>query len=127
MQITYQEYIEEVTQLAADIIEQASEYNQDLGMYVLPLYDLAHETVDGHQWVIYYAYNDDVIRHSGNSDAWEDCYCPEDIGQLVTERGIDGARMVQAYFALLQDVTNEVHDQVEDRPFTQKVLGIEEW
>ena len=106
MSITYQEYREEVCRIAQDVIEEASEYGQDV-------HDVVHETVDGHQWVIYYAYNDDVIKHTSNPDSWEDCYTAEDIGELVLEQGIDGARSTQAFWALYQDVTDEVHDQVE--------------
>jgi hypothetical protein len=84
MNITYQEYLAEVRSIAKNAIEEAGEYEQDV-------YDTAHEAVDGHQWIIYYAYNDDVIRHSGNPDAWQDCYAMEYIGQLVVDEGMQGA------------------------------------
>lgn len=118
--LSYQEYREEVRRIAEDAIEEANEYGQDV-------HDVVHETVDGHQWIIYYAYNDSVLAHSENADAWEDCYAAEDIGQLVVDRGMDGARTVQAYFALHDDVTNEVHAQLQGRPFTQKKIGLENW
>ena len=106
MSISYQEYREEVRSIADNVIEEANVYGQDV-------YDVVNATVDGHQWVIYYAYNDDVVQHSDYEDAWEDCYCAEDIGQLVIEQGMTGARSVQAYFALLQDVLVEVADRLE--------------
>lgn len=120
MNITYQEYLAEVRSIAENAIEEAGEYEQDV-------YDTAYEAVDGHKWIIYYAYNDDVIRHSGNPDAWQDCYAMEYIGQLVVDEGMQGARAVQAYFALSQDVNEEVAEQLESRPFTQKQIGYKEW
>ena len=39
--------------------EEAEEYINDT---------LLHETIDGHQWVIYYAYNLDIIKYSGNAE-----------------------------------------------------------
>ena len=115
MSITYQEYREEVRRLAEVVIEEAIEYNTTAVLIeeVEDVYEFVFGTVDGHQWVIYYAYNDDVIKHTSNPDSWEDCYNAEDIGELVLEQGIDGARSTQAFWALYQDVTDEVHDQVE--------------
>jgi hypothetical protein len=118
MSITYQEYREEVRRLAEDAIEEASKYEEE-DRLEHDVYDFIYETVDGHQWVIYYAYNDDVIRHTSNPDSWEECYNAEDIGDLVIDQGMTGARCTQAFWALYQDVTDEVHDQVEK-------LGLEE-
>lgn len=120
MSITYQEYREEVCRIAQDVIEEASEYGQDV-------HDVVHETVDGHQWIIYYAYNEDVLKHADNPDAWEDCYNNEGIGQVVVDQGMQGARAVQAYFALSRDVNEQVDEQLELRPFTQKKVGLEDW
>lgn len=106
MNISCSDYWAGVKSIADDIIAECEEYGQDL-------YDYTHEVVDGHQWIIYNAYNDDVIKHSGNPDAWEDCYTNEDIGRVVTENGMDHARMVQAYFALQQDVSEEIHKHME--------------
>ena len=120
MDISYGDYWAEIKSIAEDVIAECEEYGQDL-------YDYTHEVVDGHQWIIYNAYNDDVIKHSGNPDAWEDCYSNEDIGRLVTDGGMDNARAGQAYFAMQQDVSEEINKQLENRRFTQKKLGIEEW
>ena len=106
MNISRSDYWAGVKSIAEDVIAECEEYGQDL-------YDYTHEVVDGHQWIIYNAYNDDVIKHSGNADAWEDCYTNEDIGRVVTENGMDHARMVQAYFAMRQDVSEEIHKHME--------------
>jgi len=118
--VTYSEYWQQINSMAEDIIEEAKEYGQDL-------YDVVHETVDGHQWVIYYSCNDDVLRHAGNSDAWEEFYSPEDIGRLVADQGMDGARAAQAFFAMLQDVHETIHDLLSYRTFTAKCVGYIDW
>ncbi len=119
--ITYSDYWQEIDRLADDIIEESdANYGDDV-------FDTTHQMVDGHQWIIYYSYNDDVIRHAENGDAWEDCYSPEDIGRVVVDQGMDGARMAQAFFAMLADVNGAVHDKLEDRPWTSKKIGYTPW
>ena len=101
MSITYKEYNEEIKRLAGAIQAEVNEYGGDL-------YDLADQSVDGHQWVIYYAYNSDVVDASPNADAWEDVYSREDIGALVVDRGMKGALAAQAFFAMLTDLMIEL-------------------
>jgi hypothetical protein len=105
MSITYKEYNEEIKRLADEIQAEVNEYGGDL-------YDLAHQTVDGHQWVIYYTHNNDLVYISDNADAWEEVYTREDIGALVVDRGIYGAQSVQAFFAMLTDLMIEL-EQME--------------
>lgn len=69
-----------------------------------------HEWIDGHQWVIYYAYNDDVLRHTDSEDAYKDCYSNEDTGRLIAERGLDSFKTTMAYFAMYQDVSEKLAD-----------------
>jgi len=106
--ITYSDYWQEIDRLADDIIEEAQEYGEDI-------FDATHQAVDGHQWVIYYSYNDYVIRHAGNGDAWEDCYSPEDIGRVVVEHGMTGARSHQAFFAMREDVSDAVYRLMDEK------------
>jgi hypothetical protein len=101
MSITYKEYNEEIKRLADEIQAEVNEHGGDL-------YDLAHQAVDGHQWVVYYTHNNDLVYISDNADAWEDVYSREDIGALVVDRGIYGAQSVQAFFAMLTDLMIEL-------------------
>ena len=96
-------YYQECMDIAKDIVEEFTQYGGDIC-------DHEHERVDGHQWIIYYAYNDDLLRHCGNADAWEDIYSNEDIGDIVTSQGMNGARTVQAYWAMLEDVSQALHE-----------------
>ncbi len=77
------------------------------------VHDKLHEAIDGHQWIIYYSANDCVLRHTSNDEAWTNCYGAEDIGKLVIEKGMDGARTVQAFFAMEADVREYLSDAME--------------
>lgn len=107
--ISFKEYRDAIDSIAKQVLDEVHGSSDD----DRDVYDVACEIVDGHQFVIYYAYNDDVLGHSPNLDAWEDLYSMEDIGSLVTDHGMKGARSVQAYFAMLQDVMEELQDLKE--------------
>ncbi len=63
--ISSREYWTEIAAIAAEVTREARAYERDIS-------DVLHETIDGHQWVIYTAYNFDVAKLSPNSDAWEE-------------------------------------------------------
>ena len=78
-----------------------------------------HETCDGHQWVIYYAYNDDVLRHTDNEDYYADNFGAEDMGRIVAEQGLDSLKTAMAFFAMyadVQDKLSDAFDAFEDEP-----------
>lgn len=108
MTITLDSYRETVIELAADILDEIEDYGGDA-------YELAHERVDSHEWIIYYAFNDDVIKYASNPDAWEDCYSAQDIGQLVADQGMRQARVSQAFFAMREDVQCEISILADQR------------
>ena len=95
--ITFAEYRDELVKFAAYILDDAVEFGFN------PL-GLVHERVKGHRWIRFSQYNAHVLHYASNPNAWEDCYSAEDIDGLVIERGLDGARTVQAYFAMLEDL-----------------------
>jgi hypothetical protein len=59
------EYWAEIEALAKSVSEEARKYRRDI-------HDALHDTIDGHQWVIYPAYHFDVLRHSPNDEAYFD-------------------------------------------------------
>lgn len=73
-----------------------------------------HETIDGHQWVIYYAYNDDVLRHSENESAYEDNFGTEDMAAVIKERGFNGLKTVMAFCAMEQDVRDILSEALDN-------------
>ena len=109
--VTEQDYLNNVRATAEEVLDNLG-YGRDNGYDVS---DLAHEYVDNDQWIIYYALNDAVLRYASNPDAWEDCYCASDIGDLVIDRGMKGARTVQAYFAMLEDVNHAIYMLADER------------
>lgn len=86
-------------------IEQAEELIQD---------SLLHETIDGHQWIIYYSYNDEVIRHSDNADAYQDIYSNEDVGALIADQGLDSFGTVRAFWAMTYDVQEQLEEALNN-------------
>lgn len=93
--LTLAEYSKEVTELAQTVAKEACDENRDVS-------DVLHETIDGHQWVIYTAYHFDVLKHSPNDGAYFD-----EIGEL-TLTSLDLAPIV--YAALAADVRAELPD-----------------
>ena len=77
--------------------------------------DLVHETIDGHQWIIYTAYNNDIVQISDNHAAYLDVYCQEDLGQLVIDSGVDGLTMTRAYFAMSQDLNDAIAEIISQQ------------
>lgn len=67
--------------------------------------DWLHETLDGHQWVIYTHYNFDVLRYSSNHDAAADEYGGE---ELIKDGDMNWALL--AYCAMEADVREEIGD-----------------
>ena len=78
-----------------------------------------HETIDGHQWVIYYAYNDDVLRHTEFPEAYPDVHDNESFGQLVAEKGFDSAKMMMAFYAMYNDVLSQLDWAIGEK-FSEK-------
>lgn len=87
----YGEYWTEIGELAESICKEARERGED------PT-DVLHETVDGHQWVIYTAQARDVLSHSPNDEA---------IFEELGRQTIDGFSLIYsqaAYFAMQADI-----------------------
>ena len=114
--MTQSSYNEEIRDLATNMVEEAMSNNDNDSDAALEAIqeDVLHETIDGHQWVIYYAYNDDVLKYSDNCEAYQDCYDNESLGALVAEKGIDGVKPMMAYFAMYQDVSELLEQAFDD-------------
>ena len=96
--VTATEYREEIKNLAETIIQEEKEYGNDR-----PLTEAVWETVDSHQWIIYTAYNFDVLRHAEHE--------PDEWKHLVAD-GNSWRSVVQAlaYTAMEQDVYFKVEE-----------------
>ena len=114
--ITQKIYNEEIAALADDIANDCLfECDNDFTEAREMLYDRCHEVVDGHQWIIYYHYNDDVLKFASNDAAWEDVLDNASIGQIVTEKGMSSARTVQAFCAMLEDLNQKVSEIFDEK------------
>lgn len=120
-EITSSQYWGEVSSLAASIVEQAAQDNDldtaetfdrdQIMEYVNDTY--LHETIDGHQWVIYYAYNLDVLKHSDNQDYMIDNLGTESAGESL-KQGLDTLHCHLAFWALYADVQDHLDSALDE-------------
>lgn len=118
-QITSVQYYNEVSSLAYTIAEEAMDQSDNDRSAAEDLINdsLLHETIDGHQWIIYYAYNLDVYQHSDNSDYLVDNFGNEEAGYILKEKGMDSLHQALAFWALYADVQEKISnalDEIED-------------
>lgn len=94
-----QEYWTEISSLAAELVRAVRADETD------DPYQWLHETIDGHQWVIYTGYNLDVLRHSGNdSAAWD-----EGLAQSCDSWG--SVLACAAFCAMQRDILDELAEE----------------
>ena len=113
--ITSSQYWNEIQSLAVSIAEEAMaqcDNNRDEAEELIND-SLLHETIDGHQWVIYYAYNLDVYQHSDNPDYYIDNFGGDAAAYVLKEKGLDGLHNVLAFWSLYADVQDKI-DEVLD-------------
>jgi hypothetical protein len=106
------QYMEEIQSLADNMVsEEMDNCHGDRSAAEESINDtVLHETIDGHQWVIYNAYNADVMRHSDNTDYYIDNFGGDDAGKILKERGLDGLHNVIAFWCMYADVQNRLSD-----------------
>lgn len=112
-EMTQGDYFREVQSIAETILEEALEYalpDATEDQLRETLEEGLWETIDSHQWVIYTAYNFDILRHSPN-----DGYTISEWGSsgIVQEYGLDWARL--AFGALYADVSEVLWRLFEER------------
>jgi hypothetical protein len=121
MQLSSVEYWKEVSALAQMIVSEAADYAgcntadtfdrdtvlEKIHDFVLP------ETIDGHQWVVYYAYNLSVLENSDNSDYMVDNLGAESAGEVLKESGLSGLHSALAFWALYADVQDRIESALD--------------
>jgi len=109
---TEYEYNKGIRDLAESIVETAyNEYDEvtDRETAEELINDrLLHETIDGHQWVIYNSYNASVMQYSDNEDYYIDNFGTEDAGIVLKEHGLNGLHNVIAYWCMYADVQEQL-------------------
>ena len=114
--MNYQEYYSEVNAIAEALVSEAmADHDNDAEQAMEDINDSRlHETVDGHQWVIYYNHNLSVIEHSGNSDYMIDNIGIDSAGEALKNGGLNGLHQALAYCALYADVYELLQDKMDD-------------
>ena len=114
--ITYQEYWAEVESVAADILAEALEDNDnDIDAATGDIYDCRlHFTIDYHQWIIYSAYNLDVIQHSDNEDYYAENFGSEALAHSLSEGGLNMLHCHIAFWALYADVSDKLYELIQE-------------
>lgn len=113
--ITSSQYWDEVQDLAVSIAEDAMascDNNREEAEELIND-SLLHETIDGHQWIIYYAYNLDVYQHSDNSDYYIDNFGGDDAAFVLKEKGLDGLHQALAFWSLYADVQDKIAEALD--------------
>lgn len=122
--ITQTEYIKEIEGIAANITCEAVQIvkadNPDIeqdeikeAAQELINDSLLHETIDGHEWIIYTAYNLDIIQHSQNDEYYKDIYSNEDAGKFLADKGIDSLHSMIAFWVMYADVRDELDNALD--------------
>lgn len=115
-EISRTQYMDEIQSLANHIVCEAMDdcqgdraaAEESIGDHVL------HEAIDGHRWVIYTAYNMDVMRNSDNMDYYVDNFGGNDAGQILKKDGLNGLHSVIAYWCMYADVENQLPGEFDD-------------
>ena len=113
--ITSSQYWNEIQSLAVSIAEDAMvscDNNRDEAEELIND-SLLHETIDEHQWIIYYAYNLNVYQHSDNSDYYIDNFGGDDAAYVLKEKGLDGLHQALAFWALYADVQDKIGEALD--------------
>lgn len=101
IEIASHDYWNEVESTAKNCVEDAIEFDADL-------YDTVWELVDGHSWVIYYAYNLAILKNSDNPSALF-----EEMGPQSFDDHLDALQKM-AFFAFYQDVMKKAQEFYEE-------------
>lgn len=108
--ITAKEYWEEVNKIAHGVCEDTYDGCDTPEEYEEQLSEMLFETIDGHQWVIYYAYNLPVLQHSENAEYMLDTLGEDSAAAELERGGLSQLHCALAFWALYADVRREIED-----------------
>ena len=110
------EYWEEVRSIAANLVEEAMiDSSNDREGAEEEIQDrYLHETIDGHQWVIFNSYNLDVIKHTDNQDYMVDNIGTEELEIALKQGGINQLHTTLAFWSLYADVQDQLGDAMDE-------------
>lgn len=98
--ITLSQYANECSDIARDIVDECQGDEERIQ-------DRLHETIDGHQWIIYTYYALQILSHTKNDDAYFDDFGP------LTADGFSDAVTKMAFAAFMRDVQEDIPEALE--------------
>jgi len=109
---TQYEYNQEILSIAENLVSEAMDQSNNDREEAEELINdsLLHETIDGHQWVIYNGYNVSVMKYSDNEDYYIDKFGTEDAGATLQERGLSGLHNAIAFWCMYADTQDHIDD-----------------
>tara|TARA_R110000803_G_scaffold183400_1_gene245743 strand:- start:183 stop:554 length:372 start_codon:yes stop_codon:yes gene_type:complete len=112
-----QEYYLEINNIAESIVDDAMEQKDNDRSEAEEFINdsLLHEVVDGHQWIIYYAYNLDVIGHSNNDEYMIDNFGGESLEASLKDGGLNGLHTAIAFWAMYADVQELIDTKIDEK------------
>jgi hypothetical protein len=116
MQISSSQYWNQIQAAAESLALDAMQENDfDKEAASDAIFDnLLHEYVDGHQWIIYNAYNLDVIQHSDNADYYVDNFGCEAAGEELKNNGLSGLHTAVAFWCMYADIADKISDALDE-------------
>lgn len=112
--ITASQYWNEVEATATRVISRARDESEGGDLMEVINDTILHEEIDGHEWIIYNAYNMDVIQYSENVDYYIDNFGSDAAGEELKARGLTGLHTAITFWAMYADVYSEVIDRLDD-------------
>ena len=113
--ITATDYSTEIKATAFNLVEGAILETQTLDEALELINDSRlHETLDGHQWVIYNAYNLPVLEHSDNADYMEENLGDDCLLEALKAGGIKGLHTALAFWAMYADVQDAIQERFDE-------------
>jgi len=115
MTISNYEYWKECQRLAQDLIDEVRTENPTFEKSDLidEIQERSWELVDGHQWIIYYSYNLNVIDHSDNENYMIDNNGEDYACEVLKNSGLNGLHSTIAYWAMYADIADCVWELIE--------------
>ena len=115
-ELTYNEYWTEIASIAETLVSEAMDdcdNDRESAEEQINDYRL-HETIDSHQWVIYYGYNLDVIKQSDNEDYYSDNFGAESLAASLEQGGLDTLHCHIAFWCMYADVQDKLNSAFDD-------------
>ena len=121
-ELTNNEYWTEIKSIADNLVlESMGDNDNDRPAAEEDIYDSRlHETIDGHQWVIYYGYNLDVIKHSDNEDYYDQNFGAESLAASLEQGGLNTLHCHIAFWCMYADVQGYLSDAFDEYEATLK-------